>query len=523
MANTPRLVLPYLVTGQAQKEITHNDALNDVDSLAQISVINRTTATPPTTPSEGDSYIVAASPTGAWAGNTDAIASYYSGWRIKPAKAGWIAYVQAENVFYVFDGSSWAPFKGGQSRVGNSFAFLGDSRIASQFNDASSTAYPTSLAHMKTNTFFFNWANAFLGQRMKTVYNGAVSGYRSDQYLTTARINDAIASGAKWLMIWGVVNDISQAGTTGDTAITIWTRIKNAAQSALNAGMHVVLLTEPGANSYGGVTSSKAMTNQFNQYLREFADVTPGVFCFDLANLIVDPTQVNITLRSTYSSDGTHPNSFGAYYLGQAFANYITNFIPAINSQLFTASDISVNGNIQQIANPLFLTTTGGTSGAGITGSTPASFVSSVTGGASATISTAADSSGYGNAITIVGAFSASGDSVLLKQDTTLANYTIPGDIVDSGVQIVINAGAVNLSQAALTTNFGGTANPASDLFGTATVLPNVAMDLTLRGVPFTLPTGTSWATWQVKFVGSGAGSFTAIIKRPWMRRRFAI
>ncbi|MBY0429452.1 MAG: DUF2793 domain-containing protein, partial [Alphaproteobacteria bacterium] len=503
--------------------ITHNDALNDLDALAQISVINHTTATPPATPIDGDSYIVAASPTGAWAGSANAVATYYSGWRIKPAKVGWIAYVQAENAFYVFDGSSWAPFKGGQSRVGNSFAFLGDSRLAAQFNDGSTTAFPASLAHMKTNAFFFNWANALLGQRMKTVYNGAVSGYRSDQYLTTATVNGAIASGAKWLMIWGAVNDIGQAGTTGDTALTIWTRIKNATQSALNAGMYVVLLTEPGSNAYGTNTSSKAMTNQFNQYVREYADVTPGVFCFDIASLLVDPTQANITLRATYSSDGTHPNAYGAYYLGQAFANYIANFIPPINSQIFTASDISANGNIQQVANPLFLTTTGGTSGAGITGATPASFVSSVGGTATATISTAADSSGYGNAVTIAGNFAASGDAIYLKQDTTLANYTIPGDIVDSGVEIVINAGAVNLSQAALSTNFGGAPNPAYDLYGTATVLPNVAMDLTLRSVPFTLQTGTTWATWQVRFVGSGAGSFTATIKRPWMRRRFAI
>ncbi len=88
MPNSPRLTMPYIVAGQAQKEITHNDALNDLDSLAQISVINRTTATPPTTPAEGDSYIIAASPTGAWAGNANAVASYYSGWRIKPAKTG---------------------------------------------------------------------------------------------------------------------------------------------------------------------------------------------------------------------------------------------------------------------------------------------------------------------------------------------------------------------------------------------------------------------------------------------------
>lgn len=130
MANTPRLSMPYLIAGQAQKEISHNDALNDMDSLAQISVINKTTATPPATPAEGDSYIIAASPTGVWAGNANAIASYYSGWRIKTPKTGWFAYVQAEAVFYLFDGSAWNVYKGvvplGSAAV-PSYSFIGDS------------------------------------------------------------------------------------------------------------------------------------------------------------------------------------------------------------------------------------------------------------------------------------------------------------------------------------------------------------------------------------------------------------
>lgn len=130
MANSPRLGLPYLVAGQAQKELSHNDALNDLESLAQISVINRTTSTPPATPSDGDSYIIGASPTGAWAGNANAVASYYSGWRIKPAKTGWIAYVQAEAVLVIFDGTAWNIFKGVVplgSAAAPSYSFVGDS------------------------------------------------------------------------------------------------------------------------------------------------------------------------------------------------------------------------------------------------------------------------------------------------------------------------------------------------------------------------------------------------------------
>ncbi len=39
MPNTPNLAMPYLVASQAQKEVTHNDALNDLDVWPKMSVI----------------------------------------------------------------------------------------------------------------------------------------------------------------------------------------------------------------------------------------------------------------------------------------------------------------------------------------------------------------------------------------------------------------------------------------------------------------------------------------------------
>lgn len=404
----------------------------------------------------------------------------------------------------------------------NTFAFVGDSRVAAQFADAStSVAYPVNPCRIKSNAFFFNVANALLGQRMKTVYNGGISGYRSDQYL--ANLPAAIASGAKWLCLWGVVNDIGQYATTGDTELSIWTRIKNATLQALSAGMNVLLLTEPGTNSFGGNATQTAMVFQFNEYMREFADVTPNVYVFDIASYLVDPAQTNLTLRSAYTSDGTHPHGYGGYYLGVQFANYISPFVPPIASQIYSPAEIPGNGNLQQLSNPLFLTTTGGTSGSGITGNTPASYSSYTAAGSSATISTAADSSGYGNAVTITGTFTAANQTIGLSQDTILGNYTIPGDIVDSGVEITVAAGAVNLAQAALWTNFGDNGNPTTDLYAWPYVaLPGVAMDYVLRSVPFKILSGTTWASWNVRFIAAGAGSFTATIKRPWMRRRFA-
>ena len=47
---TPRLSLPLLLESQAQKHVTHNEALRRLDVLAQLAVLAFDAATPPTLP-----------------------------------------------------------------------------------------------------------------------------------------------------------------------------------------------------------------------------------------------------------------------------------------------------------------------------------------------------------------------------------------------------------------------------------------------------------------------------------------
>ncbi|MDD3371113.1 MAG: DUF2793 domain-containing protein [Alphaproteobacteria bacterium] len=107
MTVTPHLAMTYIASSQAQKEITHNEALNDIDFLAKASVINTTVSTPPSDPGTGDSYIIAASPSGAWTGFAGSIAGYYGGWSIKTPKAGWTVWAQNSNRLLYFSGSAW--------------------------------------------------------------------------------------------------------------------------------------------------------------------------------------------------------------------------------------------------------------------------------------------------------------------------------------------------------------------------------------------------------------------------------
>ena len=79
---TPRLKMPMIVPGQAQKEMSHNDALATLDLLVQGSVVEAGRVTPPTAPTVGQAWIVGTGATGAWSGRADAVAGWTDGgWR----------------------------------------------------------------------------------------------------------------------------------------------------------------------------------------------------------------------------------------------------------------------------------------------------------------------------------------------------------------------------------------------------------------------------------------------------------
>lgn len=80
------------------------------DALIQASVKDRDLATPPGSPTDGSCYIVAGSPTGAWVGNTGKIARWSTqanAWEFYTPKEGWNAWVDDEDLFLVYNGSSW--------------------------------------------------------------------------------------------------------------------------------------------------------------------------------------------------------------------------------------------------------------------------------------------------------------------------------------------------------------------------------------------------------------------------------
>ncbi|MEN8839985.1 MAG: DUF2793 domain-containing protein [Octadecabacter sp.] len=102
------LSMPYIQPAQAQKHVTHNEALFLLDAVVQLAVEDVTLTTPPSGPAPNARYIVGASATGDWAGHDNKVALYTNGaWTFFVPVAGWHADVLSTGETLRFDGNDW--------------------------------------------------------------------------------------------------------------------------------------------------------------------------------------------------------------------------------------------------------------------------------------------------------------------------------------------------------------------------------------------------------------------------------
>lgn len=103
------LKLPFIAPSQAQKHVTHNEALNALDAILQLSVLDRDLATPPVSPGGGERYLIAAAATGAWAGKDGLITAFQDGaWVFFEPQNGWVMWIDDEKSLQVFSDGLWA-------------------------------------------------------------------------------------------------------------------------------------------------------------------------------------------------------------------------------------------------------------------------------------------------------------------------------------------------------------------------------------------------------------------------------
>lgn len=397
----------------------------------------------------------------------------------------------------------------------NSIIPLGDSRMAAVTGDGS--PFGEGLTpHVKT-VHFLNVASALNDGLFSLRAGYGRSGWRSDQYL--AYLGEALNAGAQFYPIFGVANDISQAATTGDTALTIFNRIRDAALAIVRAGRVPILFTEPGGNDF--TSTQISMLLEYNQRLFEFVERARGVLLFDMASLMWDLTSSSFALKSGYTYDGLHLAAPGSVAVGEAFGAFMRPYVNPLPG--LGGGRIRSNGFL---TNPFMLTATGGSLGTtGFTGSVPGSFNLTKGGTITGSVSVVTAPDGRGNALQVDIASGAAGGWISVNQDATLADFAA-GDLVDFGSKVRIVSGASSLRECRLSGSIGGEPNPVADGYndGLFLALPAAlnGKTLTLRSLPFKLVAGFSWVSWQQRITLAANGVAQVLIWNPSIRKRFA-
>ncbi len=142
---TTHLLLPYILAAQAQKHVTHNEALRILDGLVQLSVLDRDLTGPPVSPADGDRYIVGSGASGDWAGWELNVALWTDGaWLRLPPRIGWRAWVEDEALLLVYNGASWV---GTTPEALQNLALLGLGTTADATNRLSVSAPASLFSH----------------------------------------------------------------------------------------------------------------------------------------------------------------------------------------------------------------------------------------------------------------------------------------------------------------------------------------------------------------------------------------
>ena len=143
MTVTDRFALPLLAAAQAQKEVTHNEALARVDALLHAVVVAVGGALP-ASPTPGQSWIVGTGAGGAWAGQDGALATWTAGgWRFIAPVTGMAVWSLADQGLARRTPTGWS--------IGSRRAALVDPSGGSVRDEEARTAIAAILATLRTH------------------------------------------------------------------------------------------------------------------------------------------------------------------------------------------------------------------------------------------------------------------------------------------------------------------------------------------------------------------------------------
>lgn len=441
------------------------------------------------------------------------------------------------------------------NRISSNVAVIGASHDAQMFIDGS-----TQLG--KTNLHWLNIVNADprVGQALHIAYNGAVSGYRADQYLQ--QLDAAISSNAGILLLGeGDVNDLACSGMTADLMWYGWQAgagpsgsvasgqaafsassvgIEAAAIRALAAGMRVIMPGSWGQSSGMNATTWGHM-QRVNQRRREFCDKHPNCIYIERLDIMLDGSATIGAQRANFTYDGTHASATGGHWIGRRATEKLLQWgIPTrARRSLGAASEVYANGSVQKLLGVDFAGATGTSSGSGtISGTKPASWDINTPAGFTVAAAVQAEtgvlvdgvsSSLAGNLKELVLTITAGGAGTVRLQQYLAPSGLLPSDVWQGGLEWSVDSGHANFYGVALDVAMqmdGATNRNLRDGYTQTTPLDYKALPsaeaitrvMKTRAGSAVGTTGSQWY-FNVNCVFGGAGSATVRIRAPWLRR----
>lgn len=292
MDQTTRLALPFIMPGQAQKHITHNEALLALDTLVQPVVESRTVTAPPPNPLPGESYLVPAGASGDWVGHANDIASFAAGaWQFRTPSSGFQLYCRADQAALVFDAGTWTPL----ASLGSALPRLGINTAADSTNRLA-MASPASLFTHAGAGHQLKLNKAAPGDTASLLYQTNWSG-RAEMGLAGSDSWSLKVSpdGASW------INALAVNATTGAT--TVAATLRPAADNAVTLG---------GAGARWSAIWAATGTIQTSD-ARQKVDIAPSTLGLDFI-LALAPVQFRYAMGG-HAADGTprpgHRTHFG--------------------------------------------------------------------------------------------------------------------------------------------------------------------------------------------------------------------
>lgn len=270
----------------------------------------------------------------------------------------------------------------------NRIAILGPSHAANHFNTSGSTGFPASFNASAMGPV--HWANVLSGGRAVAEsadcfgWNGDRSSPDAGYPGELSRVDAVIASGAATVVI--VAPTANDRNTMSAQASIDNTQAMIDRLSA--AGLIVVVLCDyphgsTAAPSY--VLSSAQQTNWEAVNAWTVRQSSRNVYVIDTAAILRDASASNGQAMAGVLHDGLHLNQMGAYAIGRALVVLWRDLFPAFAG--FPPSDFDGTNNRViaglETRNPYF-NGSGGTHSANSTGTMPASWMSQLSAGLSA-------------------------------------------------------------------------------------------------------------------------------------------